>query len=208
MKKILFVTVLSFVLFSCGNNPQKVDTSVETKKEAVKLTISELLENPDKYVDQKIIVSGTVDHVCKNGGKKMFILGINPDNRLKITTGEDISVFEVDLEGSDVTVEGIFTELTIDEEYLVKLENELNKEKEEHAVHDESVEHTHEGEQSGDVEHDESAEHTHDGEQSGDKEHTEGLDQISTLRNHIKESGENHISQYSVKCISYLVKAE
>lgn len=184
MKKVLFVTVLSFVLFSCGNNPQKADTPVEAEKEAVKLTISELLENPDKYVDQKIIVSGTVDHVCKNGGKKMFILGINPDNRLKITTGEDISVFEVDLEGSDVTVEGIFTELRIDEEYLIKLEAELSKEKEEHA------------------------EHNHDGEHSGDEEHAEGSDQITSLRNKIKESGKNHISQYSVKCISFTEKAE
>ena len=190
MKKVLFVTVLSFVLFSCGNNPQKTDNPVETEKEAVKLSISELLENPDKYVDQKIIISGTVDHVCRHGGKKMFILGINPDNRLKITTGEDISVFEVDLEGSDVTVEGVFIELRIDEEYLAKWEDELNKEKEEPA------------------EHDESAEHNHDGEQSGDQEHAEGLDQATSLRNKIKESGKDHISEYSVECSSFTEKAE
>ena len=190
MKKVLFVIVLSFVLFSCGNNSQKTDTPVVTEKEAVKLTISELLENPDKYVDQKIIVSGTVDHVCKNGGKKMFILGINPDNRLKITTGENISVFEIDLEGSDVTVEGTFTEVRIDEEYLAKWEDKLSQEKEEHA------------------EHDESAEHTHDGEQSGDEEHAEGIDQITALRKQIKKSEKDHISQYSVECISYTAKAE
>ena len=211
MKKVLFVTVLSFVLFSCGNNAQKADNPVETKKEAAKLTISELLENPDKYIDQKIIVSGTVDHVCKNGGKKMLILGINPDNRLKITTGENISVFEVDLEGSDVTVEGTFTEFRIDEEYLAKWEDELSQEKEEPAEHNESAEHTHDGEQSGDeehAEHNESCEHKNADGQPGDEEHTEVTDQITALRNKIKESEKDHISQYSVECISYTVKAE
>ena len=190
MKKVLFVIALSFVLFSCGNNSQKTDTPVVTEKEAVKLTVSELLGNPNEYVDQKILISGIVDHVCKNGGKKMFILGVNPDDRLKITTGKDISVFEVELEGSDVTVEGIFTELRIDEEYLAKWEDELSQEKEEHG------------------EHNGSGEHTHDGEQSGDEEHAEGLDKITALRNQIKESGKNHISQYSVECISYTAKTE
>jgi len=179
MRKVLFTLALSFILFSCGNNSQKTDTPVVTEKEAVKLTVSELLGNPDKYVDQKIIVNGIVDHVCKNGGKKMFILGVNPENRVKITTGENISVFDVELEGSDVTVEGIFTELRIDEEYLAKWEDELSQENEEHGEHNESG-----------------------------KEHAEGLDQITALRNQIKESGEDHISQYSVECISYAEKAE
>ncbi|MCD6564356.1 MAG: hypothetical protein J7K53_00275 [Bacteroidales bacterium] len=179
MRKVLFTLALSFILFSCGNNSQKTDTPVVTEKEAVKLTVSELLGNPDKYVDQKIIVNGIVDHVCKNGGKKMFILGVNPENRVKITTGENISVFDVELEGSDVTVEGIFTELRIDEEYLAKWEDELSQEKEEHGEHNESG-----------------------------KEHAEGLDQITALRNQIKESGEDHISQYFVECISYAEKTE
>lgn len=190
MRKVLFTLALSFILFSCGNNSQKNDTPVVTKKEAVKLTVSELLENPDKYVDQKIIVNGTVDHVCKNGGKKMFILGVNPKNRLKITTGENISVFDVELEGSDVTVEGIFTELRIDEEYLAKWEDELSQEKEEHG------------------EHNGSGEHANIKEESGDEEHADGLDQITALRNKIKESEKDHISQYSVECISYPEKAE
>lgn len=184
MKQILFLFALSFILFSCGNNSKKNDIAAEAENEALKITVAELLNAPDDYVGQKIIVSGIVDHVCKNGGKKMFILGENPENRLKITTGQEISVFEIDLEGNDVTVEGIFTELRIDEDYLAKIENE------EHA------------------EHDESAVNTHEGEDTDDGDHVEGSDQITDLRNKIEESGKGYISQYSVECVKYPEKVK
>lgn len=178
MKKMLFTITMSLILFSCSNNSRNSDTTT-TVQEPVKLTVSELLENPDEYVGQQIIVSGTVDHVCRNGGKKMFIIGNDADDRLKINTGDKISVFEVDLEGDDVTVEGIFNELRIDEEYLAKWEDELNNEKKEHA------------------------EHSGSGEHSGEEENAEGTDQITVLRNQIKESGEDCISQYSIECNKY-----
>ena len=65
---------------------------------------------PDKaetLLGQKVEISGMVVHVCKHGGKKMFIVGDDPEIRVKIDASEEVTVFSVDLEGSTVLVQGI-----------------------------------------------------------------------------------------------------
>lgn len=105
MIKTIFSLLLIVALFSsCGNTGSK-----NTSSEAVKVEFASLVENPDNYLNKNIIVEGKVVHVCTMSGKKLFIVGENPDIRLFIAAGEDMPKFPMELLGSEVVVEGTIT---------------------------------------------------------------------------------------------------
>lgn len=113
MKRLinLFV-ILSLLLTSCGNNGKKGVTSESEKTgKSEKVEFAALVANPDNYVGKSITVEGKVVHVCTETGKKMFIVGENPDIRLYVAAGENISKFPMELLGSEITVEGTITKV-------------------------------------------------------------------------------------------------
>lgn len=106
---ILFVIIAAF-LSSCGNTGKKnVTSTAEGSTTGLKVEFASLIENPDSYVGKNIVVEGKVVHVCTETGKKMFIVGDNPDVRLYVAAGENISKFPMELLGSEVVVEGTIT---------------------------------------------------------------------------------------------------
>ncbi|MCK5075473.1 MAG: hypothetical protein KAR38_03805 [Calditrichia bacterium] len=105
-KKIAIILMLSLIVFSCA---KKEEQSV-AKEEIVTLTVSQLAKDIDGYADKTIKLKGTVSHVCRKSGKKLFLIGEEGQN-FKITAGDNISVFDMALEGSEVTVEGKVVEI-------------------------------------------------------------------------------------------------
>lgn len=110
IKRIFSIVVIAAVISSCGNTGKKVATS-ETEGNAVKVEFASLVENPDNFVGKNIVVEGKVVHVCTESGKKLFIVGTNPDVRLFIAAGENMPKFPLDLLGSEVSVEGTITKV-------------------------------------------------------------------------------------------------
>ncbi len=100
IKKLLFIAICIGLFVSCNNQNEEKATAVTTSEFAT------LAEN---MVDQRVSIEGTVLHVCKHGGKKMFI----SDDRVKIIASESIAAFDTELEGSTVVVEGIVREEAI-----------------------------------------------------------------------------------------------
>lgn len=116
IKKLFFFAALAFAVAACNNAGQDGD------KEA--MTVGELMEQAETLVDQTVMVEGTVTHVCKHGGKRLFITD-GMDHEIKVESGENIAQFDATLEGSEVVVEAIVRELRIDEAYLQEWEAEL-----------------------------------------------------------------------------------
>jgi len=115
----------------------------------------------------------------------MFIYGDNPEESVEIKAGENIASFNVELEGSDVTVQGLLAELVIDEAYLNEWESEVRLESgEEHEIHD--------GKHST---------------QNADSIKMEKFEKINNYRKQIAESGKDHLSFYSIECKSFEVMA-
>jgi len=132
LKKILFIVFVVGLMASCANQT--------STKEATQLATSEFTNNAPDMLGEKVSLEGTISHVCKHGGKKMFI----GDENVKIVVSEDIAVFDQDLVGSDLIVTGIVREEMV--EPVLAEENEM-----EHAEEGMEAEHM-EGE-------DEDAEH-------------------------------------------------
>jgi hypothetical protein len=110
IRRIISFVIVAAVVSSCGNTGKKdVSSKAERSETGLKVEFASLIENPDSYVGKNIVVEGKVVHVCTETGKKMFIVGENPDVRLYVAAGENISKFPMELLGSEVVVEGTIT---------------------------------------------------------------------------------------------------
>ena len=180
IKKVLGTIAIAGLLISCGNQTQKQDTVTET--EVQKVSVEQVLADMQNFVGKEIAIEGMVNHVCAHGGKRMFIIGENPDAAIKITPNEEIGVFEKELEGNHVLVTGVLKELRIDEAYVANLEKELNEGSDNEAVHDHSG-------------------GTHD-EEATNKEKA----QIEAMRNQIAESENGYYSQFWIEASKFEVQ--
>ena len=101
-KKIFLFALVTLLVVSCSDNGAKDDGAA-----SVQLTVEEMSAKAADYVDQNVSITGTVVHVCRHGGKKMFIIGDDPDQRIKVMANAQVGSFDVALEGSNVTVQGL-----------------------------------------------------------------------------------------------------
>ncbi|MCB0652693.1 MAG: hypothetical protein KDC85_15550 [Saprospiraceae bacterium] len=129
LKKSIFLFALVFGIMACNNdNPDAnaVTENDETASEIPTVKVEEFEARAPEFAGQKIMISGTVDHTCKHSGKRMVILGENPDYSVKIEAGA-IDQFNRELEGSEVSVIAMVTELRMDMDYLDNWEQEILK---------------------------------------------------------------------------------
>ena len=113
IRGIFSFIAIAALLSSCGNSGNKeVSLKNGGSEESIKVEFASLIENPDGYVNKNISVEGKVVHVCPHTGKKMFIVGDNPDIRLYIEAGEETPKFPMELLGSVITVEGNLVKLS------------------------------------------------------------------------------------------------
>lgn len=217
IRKILFLFVITALFVSC-NNTQNTSADAETtdqevNAELVTLAIVDFDNQAGNYVGKVVQISGLVNHACKHGGKRMFIIDEETEQTVKIEAGEEVTSFDAELEGSVVSVIGVISELIIDEAYLLEWEAEIEEEMLNATKEEEEAE-IEEGEAEGEHAEGEHAEGEHEhagggmGEAADMGEHISGLEKIENFRNEIKESGEDHLSFYSIECISFEVIPE
>jgi hypothetical protein len=125
MKKYLSIfAILAVLFYACGSEEDSStntdSTEVSETADVPELKISEFDSLAGNYVDKEIQIKGVVDHVCRHGGKRLFVVD---------TDGNDIHVegeerFNDTLMGSEITVTGIVREFRIDEAYCMQMEED------------------------------------------------------------------------------------
>lgn len=196
IKKLFIVFAFAALFAACGNSNKNANSEnnggTDTIQGPVAITVNDFLTKAEEFVGKEIKVQGTVSHVCKHGGKRMFVFDDNEENRVKIEASESVASFDASLEGSDIMVSGILKELVIDEAYLAEWEMEVKEEESQPEVAADSAE---------------VAEHANSGhgEAADQGEHVSALESIAAYRQQIKESGKDHLSFYSVECMAYEV---
>ena len=134
MKTILSLLVIVTILFTAcsngknGKSENGDSTSTAQLSENQILSVSGFDTLAKNFVDKQIQVKGIVDHVCREGGKKLFMV----DDNASLHVESDVR-FSDSLSGSEVTVTGIVREFRVDEAYCLKMEednikNHKNKE--------------------------------------------------------------------------------
>jgi hypothetical protein len=114
MKKFTFLAVIALLFFTAGNTFSQ-DDKIKEEARVTSVTPEQFQEYAAKNVGAMVEIQGMVVHVCRHGGKKMFIIGEDPEMRVKIDASEKVSVFEPELEGSTVTVRGIIQPIVEEE---------------------------------------------------------------------------------------------
>ncbi len=102
MKKLALILAAGFFLFSCGSQPK---STVET--ETVVLTVDDLFASATNFVDQEIVISGLVTHVCKHGGQRCFVMGSSDDISIRVEAGDLIDAFKQEYVGDELKITGI-----------------------------------------------------------------------------------------------------
>lgn len=126
IKRFLLIAIVAAFLASCGgeattnetDNTNDTIVSAEVN-EIPTLILGEIQEKAGEYVDQEIKVVGIVDHICKHGGKKIFLVSDDADIHVN---GEER--FDEALTGSEITVTGIVREFRVDEGYCLQQEED------------------------------------------------------------------------------------
>lgn len=182
-KTFLSILALSFVLISCTQKQQSNSTEI--------MQVDELLVNAEALVDETLVVEGVCTHICRHGGKKIFLVGSDDTKTIRIEASSDIGSFSQETLNCIVEVKGVLKEQRIDEAYLVNWETELASET---------------AEKHGDGESGCATEQKAQNEKPVNTEQ----ERIDNLRKRIEErnknEGKNYLSFYFVEAAEYKIK--
>lgn len=192
MRKIVLLVAIAITFAACNSKPADNKDTKTDKTEVTKVTVDQFFSKGEELVGKTIIVEGSVDHVCKHGGKRMFLVGSTPENRLKVTTGDDIASFDVAFEGNTMVVEGKVEMMKMDSAYLANWETELIEGAEKGVEHEKGT-----GDGTGNVEEEGHDNSTH-GEQADMGEHIPGMDKVMKYKEEIKNTENGYIPIFSV----------
>jgi hypothetical protein len=190
MKRIFLMAVAALFFVACQNQTEKtVEKTVEAEvvEGPIVITVGSFDTKAGELVGKEVVITGTADHICKHDGKKLFMIDVNEEGRVKVTTGEGLPAFNSEYEGYDFKVTGIVDEMIVDEEYLREWEEEVI------AGIDETR-------------------HLGGGEPMTEEERAAGvhlddpaMEQIANYREMMAEQGTDKLSFYSIVCTDFEV---
>ena len=113
--KLLFITFISAnIVFAIIDDKDKYGEDITLKE---KTNISNILSNPEDYLDKKVLVEGEVLDVCPKMGCWMEIKSDVEGEKIKVKVKDGEIVFPVEAKGKNALVEGKVykIDLTVDE---------------------------------------------------------------------------------------------
>jgi len=113
MKKLIFALFAMALFVACNNGTKTTNTTDNkaVKEECSPISVDSFLIVAADLVGKEVTVMGTVDHVCKHGGKKAQIFSAHPSKRIFAFAGETFGNFKAELEGSSVCIRGKVIEI-------------------------------------------------------------------------------------------------
>lgn len=177
MKKFYVLLLGAFLLVACSTEtPQKANAE---------LTVAQINANTSAYVGQTVSITGTVNHVCRHGGKRLFVMGENSQESFKVEAGT-VGSFDVALEGSEIRVTGVVQELKVDKAYLDNWEKEVCATEAEN----EAIKHA-------------GGNNTSEAHAEQEMAENPTLQNINSLRQELTESNKEYLSFYHLEATSF-----
>ncbi len=120
----LLLSIALTSLTGCGQgSPKSGDTRTASSSQV--LEVDSLLRHADQLAGQTVLLEGVCTHICKHGGGKIFLLGSDDTQTIRIDAGEKVGKFKPETVNSVVRVTGEVCEERIDEAFLDQWESEL-----------------------------------------------------------------------------------
>lgn len=128
MKKLIVYLVIAaaaLMAAGCGGNSNNRKQAAETAQAATALEVDNLLADAEKLTGKQVTVEGVCTHICRHGGRKIFLMGTDDTQVIRIEAGEKIGSFKPECVNNVVRVTGTLVEDRIDEAYLAEWELRL-----------------------------------------------------------------------------------
>ena len=146
-----------------------------------------LLAQAEALAGHEVVVEGVCTHICAHGGKKIFLMGSDDTQTIRVESGNN-SAFKNECVNSIVKVTGKLVEDRIDEAYLQAWETKLKATTSEHG-------------NGGGCDTEKNA--------RGETSNT-GLDRIADFRSRIEKrknnTGKDYLSFYHIEAVSYEIQ--
>ena len=118
-------TALTFT--ACGNKQVKnADSSTTAEQTSDVLGIDSLLADAEVLTNKEVTIEGVCTHACKHGATKIFLMGSDDTQTIRVEAGE-LGSFDTKCVNSIVRVKGTLMEQRVDEAYLQQWEAQLKE---------------------------------------------------------------------------------
>ncbi|MDL2290013.1 hypothetical protein LJB95_01235 [Paludibacteraceae bacterium OttesenSCG-928-F17] len=127
--KIFIILCLGIMIIfsSCGKKKAAEQNNESTVQQSVNIDVDQLLADAEELVDQSVSIEGVCTHICKHGGRKIFLMGSDDTKTIRIEGGE-VGKFDARCVNNMVEVTGKVREQRIDETYLQQWEARIEEE--------------------------------------------------------------------------------
>ena len=96
MAAVALLAIVSCTAVSCGSGTSKQGQSAPAAHATANSTVLEvdsLLKNAETLVGQPVVVEGVCTHICQHGGGKIFLMGSDDTQTIRIDAGEKVGKF-------------------------------------------------------------------------------------------------------------------
>ena len=136
--QLIFITAITLVAFTiqgCNSKKQKNNDPAKTEQTSLAsqkiLQVDDLLKEAEAMNGKEVEIEGICTHICKHGGKKIFLMGSDDTKTIRIEAGKEFGNFKPETVNNVVRVKGTLVEDRIDEAYLVQWEEKIKAQTEE-----------------------------------------------------------------------------
>lgn len=82
--------------------------------------VSELIENGDAYVGQRVQVRGMIADVCESRGCWVYVAGDRPFEKIRVKVKDGEIVFPLEARGSEAVIEGTLEKFDLSREEVIE----------------------------------------------------------------------------------------
>jgi len=180
---ILFVVAV-VVFSSCSGNGKEnaEEKDSATVKQYPSITVADFDTKASEFVNKEIKIEGTVSHICKHGGKKLFLFTA-PNEDIMVEVSSENS-FAEEIVGSDVVIIAKVLEEVVTAEDVAEMESTAN------STESETCDTETKAKTKGEVKQEEGA----------------NMEVVNYYKDLMKVKNTDKLSFYTLECISYKVK--
>ncbi len=131
IKNIIMTTTLTLIFASLSFATDS-ETKTNTFGKPITLTevtsISQILDNPQEFLGDTVLVNGTIIDVCKKRGCWIEITSDSAFQSIKVKVKDGEIVFPLSAKGRNATVQGVVEQLVFTKEEVIRMEKHQAKE--------------------------------------------------------------------------------